>query len=73
MPRCWHTTTFQNPRPCTCVLLVLCSSHLYVRMDKNVSVLGDVVLIQDELYINGARILPHKSIAVSVPDPQIIM
>ena len=40
---------------------------------ENVSVLGEDVLIQDELYINGARILPHKSIAVSVPDPQIIM
>lgn len=43
-----------------------------VRME-NVSVLGEDVLIQDELYINGARILPHKNISVSSPDPQIIM
>ena len=40
---------------------------------ENVSVLGEDVLIHDELYINGARILPHKSIVVSVPEPQIIM
>ena len=44
----------------------------WVRME-NVSVLGEDVQIQDELYINGARILPHKSISSSVPDPQIIM
>ncbi len=40
---------------------------------ENVSVLGEDVIIQDELYINGGRILPHKSIGSSVPDPQIIM
>ena len=44
----------------------------WVRME-NVTVLGEDVQIQDELYINGARILPHKSIGVSVPEPQIIM
>ena len=44
----------------------------WVRME-NVSVLGEDVQIQDELYINGARILPHKSIGTSVTDPQIIM
>ena len=40
---------------------------------ENVSVLGEDVLIQDELYINGGRILPHKNIGTSVPEPQIIM
>ncbi|XP_065828878.1 mannose-1-phosphate guanyltransferase beta-A-like [Oscarella lobularis] len=44
----------------------------WVRLE-NVSVLGENVSIHDELYINGARILPHKDITVSVPDPQIIM
>lgn len=44
----------------------------WVRME-NVTVLGEDVQIQDELYINGARILPHKSIGASVPEPQIIM
>lgn len=40
---------------------------------ENVSVLGEDVIIQDELYINGGRILPHKNIGTSVPEPQIIM
>ena len=40
---------------------------------ENVSVLGEDVIIEDELYVNGARILPHKAIAASVADPQIIM
>ncbi|XP_064604453.1 mannose-1-phosphate guanyltransferase beta-like [Liolophura sinensis] len=44
----------------------------WVRME-NVSVLGEDVIVKDELYINGGRILPHKSISESVPDPQIIM
>ena len=43
-----------------------------VRME-NVAVLGEDVLIQDELYINGARILPNKVIGGSIPEPQIIM
>ena len=43
-----------------------------VRME-NVSVLGEDVIIKDELYINGGRILPHKSISDSVPEPSIIM
>ena len=40
---------------------------------ENVSVLGEDVIVKDELYVNGARVLPHKSIGGSVPDPQIIM
>ena len=40
---------------------------------ENVSVLGEDVIIQDELYINGGRILPHKNISTSVAEPQIIM
>lgn len=44
----------------------------WVRME-NVSVLGEDVIIEDELYVNGARILPHKAIASSVAEPQIIM
>lgn len=44
----------------------------WVRME-NVTVLGEDVTVKDEIYINGGRILPHKSIGESVPDPQIIM
>eukprot|EP00002_Diphylleia_rotans_P032844 TRINITY_DN6933_c0_g1_i1.p1 TRINITY_DN6933_c0_g1~~TRINITY_DN6933_c0_g1_i1.p1 ORF type:complete len:360 (+),score=89.24 TRINITY_DN6933_c0_g1_i1:56-1135(+) len=40
---------------------------------ENVSVFGEDVHVADELYINGARILPHKSINQSVPEPTILM
>lgn len=40
---------------------------------ENTAVLGEDVEIQDELYINGAKILPHKCISVSYPEPQVIM
>ena len=52
------------------------SEHLSCRVEarmENVSVLGEDVVVKDELYINGGRILPHKEISESVPDPQIIM
>ncbi|XP_059490483.1 mannose-1-phosphate guanyltransferase beta [Neocloeon triangulifer] len=44
----------------------------WVRMENN-TVLGEDVIVKDELYINGGQVLPHKSIAASVTDPQIIM
>nr|CAD7260935.1 unnamed protein product [Timema shepardi]CAD7404644.1 unnamed protein product [Timema poppensis]CAD7575821.1 unnamed protein product [Timema californicum] len=44
----------------------------WVRME-NTTVLGEDVIVKDELYINGGQVLPHKSIASSVPEPQIIM
>ncbi|CAG8736507.1 10391_t:CDS:2, partial [Racocetra fulgida] len=37
-----------------------------------VSVLGDDVSINDEIYVNGGRILPHKCITSNVTEPQII-
>ncbi len=40
---------------------------------ENVTVLGEDVVVKDEIYINGGYILPHKSIGESVPEPQIIM
>ena len=40
---------------------------------EGVSVLGDDVTVQDEIYINGGCILPHKSISASISDPQIVM
>ncbi|KAG9337082.1 hypothetical protein JZ751_029850 [Albula glossodonta] len=43
-----------------------------VRME-NVTVLGEDVIVNDELYLNGANVLPHKSITDSVPEPRIIM
>ncbi|XP_036593370.1 mannose-1-phosphate guanyltransferase beta isoform X1 [Trichosurus vulpecula] len=44
----------------------------WVRME-NVTVLGEDVIVGDELYLNGASVLPHKSIGESVPEPRIIM
>lgn len=44
----------------------------WVRME-NVTVLGEDVIVNDELYLNGANVLPHKSITDSVPEPRIIM
>ena len=40
---------------------------------ENVTVLGEDVIVRDELYINGGNVLPHKEISESVPDPRIIM
>lgn len=44
----------------------------WVRME-NTTVLGENVIIKDELYINGGQVLPHKNIDNSVQDPRIIM
>jgi mannose-1-phosphate guanylyltransferase len=52
-----------------------CRMHLTsrkVRME-NVSVLGEDVHVRDELYVNGGKILPHKTIKASIPQPEIIM
>jgi len=56
----------------SCIIGWKCSVGRWVRME-NVCVLGEDVSVKDELYVNGGRILPHKSISDSVPDPQIIM
>ena len=40
---------------------------------EGVSVLGEDVHIEPELCINGALILPHKTIRDAVAEPQIIM
>jgi hypothetical protein len=33
---------------------------------ENITVLGDDVSIKDELYVNGASVLPHKSVCPQV-------
>jgi len=40
---------------------------------ENVCVLGEDVKIADEIYLNGIRVLPHKTIKESLPEPQIVM
>ncbi|KAG9286590.1 hypothetical protein G9A89_005358 [Geosiphon pyriformis] len=44
----------------------------WTRLD-GVSVLGDDVSVNDEVYVNGGCILPHKSIANNITEPQIIL
>jgi mannose-1-phosphate guanylyltransferase len=56
----------------SCIIGWNCRIGQWARME-NVSVLGEDVVVKDEIYINGGRILPHKEISESVPDPQIIM
>lgn len=55
-----------------CAPLTRLVPHPQVRME-NVTVLGEDVIVNDELYLNGASVLPHKSIGESVPEPRIIM
>ncbi|CAF1096257.1 unnamed protein product [Adineta ricciae] len=55
-----------------CVIGWRCTIGQWVRME-NTSVLGLDVTVQDELFINGGVILPHKSISESVPEPKILI
>ncbi|KAF7635769.1 NTP_transferase domain-containing protein [Meloidogyne graminicola] len=49
-----------------------CVVGRWVRIE-NTSIIGEDVVVKDELYLNGACVLPHKSISASVPNPTIIM
>ncbi|ANZ77141.1 BA75_03644T0 [Komagataella pastoris] len=40
---------------------------------EGVTVLGEDVTVKDEIYVNGGKVLPHKSISANVDTPQIIM
>eukprot|EP00126_Sphaerothecum_destruens_P015849 Sdes_comp9915_c0_seq1m1456 len=44
----------------------------WVRIE-GVTVLGEDVAINDEIYVNGGSVLPHKKITESVTEPTIIM
>lgn len=49
-----------------------CTIGKWVRME-NVTVTGEDVIVKDEIYVNGAYVLPHKSIGESIPEPKIVM
>lgn len=69
----WAGPSRERGRECTCLTDKACPSFpCKVRME-NVTVLGEDVIVNDELYLNGASVLPHKSIGESVPEPRIIM
>lgn len=55
-----------------CIVGWRCNVGCWVRIEGT-TVLGEDVIVNDEMYINGGQVLPHKSIATSVPEPQIIM
>ncbi|SGY33227.1 BQ5605_C002g01468 [Microbotryum silenes-dioicae] len=40
---------------------------------ENTTVLGDDVQVGEEVYINGASVLPHKSIKANIVEPSIVM
>jgi mannose-1-phosphate guanylyltransferase len=40
---------------------------------EGLTILSKDIQVSDELYLNGASVLPHKSITSSVPKPQIIL
>ncbi|GAA5981744.1 hypothetical protein JCM11641_004233 [Rhodosporidiobolus odoratus] len=40
---------------------------------EGITVLGDDVNVKDEIYINGASVLPHKSVGSSILEPAIVM
>jgi mannose-1-phosphate guanylyltransferase len=40
---------------------------------ENLTVLGEDVRVADEVHINGGKVLPHKEITASVPEPMVIM
>lgn len=44
----------------------------WARLENN-AVLGEDVIVKDEVYVNGGRVLPHKAIGDCIRDPQIIM
>ncbi|KAK4337258.1 hypothetical protein RND71_044161 [Anisodus tanguticus] len=55
-----------------CIIGWNCFVGKWVRME-NTCVLGQDVSVKDELYINGAKVLPHKSLTSSITEPKIIM
>eukprot|EP00842_Homolaphlyctis_polyrhiza_P004385 jgi/Hompol1/4948/HPOL_004048-RA len=40
---------------------------------EGTTITGEDVHVSDEIYLNGACILPHKSVSANVPEPKIIM
>ncbi|KAH9425151.1 hypothetical protein DERP_015061 [Dermatophagoides pteronyssinus] len=56
----------------SCIIGWKCRIGKWVRMENN-CVLGEDVLVNDELYLNGVKVLPNKEISKSVAEPSVIM
>ena len=39
----------------------------------NACVLGEDVSVKEGVYLNGVKVLPHKTISTSICEPQIVM
>lgn len=55
-----------------CIIGWKCVIGKWVQME-NTCVLGESVVVEDEIYLNGARILQNKTISNSVHEPTVIM
>ncbi|XP_015795268.1 mannose-1-phosphate guanyltransferase beta [Tetranychus urticae] len=55
-----------------CLIGWKCCIGRWVRME-NTCVLGEDVIVKDELYLNSVKVLPNKSINASVPEPNVIL
>lgn len=75
---------FEHTGPVGCILIhrILCSisndsvvcSTVYDRYHKSkIGALHCCVVLQDEVYVNGAIILPHKEIKASILEPKIVL
>jgi len=49
-----------------------CIIGKWVRME-NLCVLGECVQVEDGVYMNGGKVLPHISVDISVTGPKVIM
>ena len=56
----------------SCIIGWRCIVGRWVRLE-GITVLGEDVIVKDEVFVNGGQVLPHKSITESVPEPSIIM
>ncbi|KAJ2951312.1 hypothetical protein O0L34_g5714 [Tuta absoluta] len=63
---------FQNAWIENCIIGWRSQVGRWVRME-NMSVLGEDVVIKDEIYLNGGKILPHKCVTKSMFEPEVLM
>ncbi len=49
-----------------------CTVGKWTRLD-GITVLGEDVQVKDEIFVNGATVLPHKSVGATILQPQIVM
>lgn len=75
MKRCTvlaDTVIYSNSWLENCIVGWKCVIGKWVRMER-MTVLGENVTVNDECYLYGVQVLPHKSITKSIYEPQIVM